>query len=185
MTREISANLGRRSRAGVEGSGWLWQVTRGDQVASVVIEISASAKSGGRSARWSSDDFLGDRFWGQVQGPSGRLKALRGRGAAGKRTSRVAGKALQQALFISRVAEARTSMVRRGSTVRVRQRALMKCLQISISCQRFMQHAGTSRVRLWYSRRRATSRDASDTAHRYGIEARSRERPASKHHLLP
>ena len=27
------------------------------------------------------DDFLGDRFWGQVQGSSGRLKALRERGA--------------------------------------------------------------------------------------------------------
>jgi hypothetical protein len=40
-----------------------------------------------------SDDFLGDRFWGQVQGVSGRLKALRGGGAAGRRISRVAGKA--------------------------------------------------------------------------------------------
>jgi hypothetical protein len=53
------------------------------------------------------DGFLGDRFWGQVQGFSGRLKALRGRGATHRRTSRVAGKA----------------MLRRGSTVRVRQRA--------------------------------------------------------------
>src|SRR3954462_601939 len=26
------------------------------------------------------DDLLGDRFWGQVQGSSGRLKALRGKG---------------------------------------------------------------------------------------------------------
>ena len=40
-----------------------------------------------------ADDFLGDRFWGHVQGSSGRLKALRGRGAAGRRTSRDAGKA--------------------------------------------------------------------------------------------
>ena len=28
------------------------------------------------------DRFLGDRFWGQVQVPSGRLKGLRGGGAA-------------------------------------------------------------------------------------------------------
>src|SRR4051794_20226823 len=35
------------------------------------------------------------------------LKALQGRGAAGSRTSRVAGKAHYQALFIGRVAEGR------------------------------------------------------------------------------
>ena len=40
-------------------------------------------------------------------------------------------------------------MVRRGSTVRVRQRASMKCLQIGISRRLFMQHAGTPRVHLW------------------------------------
>jgi hypothetical protein len=46
MTREISANLGRRSRAGVEGSGWLWQITRGDQVASILIEVSCEREVG-------------------------------------------------------------------------------------------------------------------------------------------
>jgi len=37
----------------------------------------------------------------------------------------------------------RSSMVRRGSTVRVRQRASAKCLQIGICCRLFEQHAGT------------------------------------------
>jgi hypothetical protein len=51
------------------------------------------------SAGWSSDDFLGDRFWGQVQGFSGKLKALQGRGRRAEQPavlegdSRVAGKA--------------------------------------------------------------------------------------------
>src|SRR5439155_23029581 len=46
-----------------------------------------------KSARRSADDFLGDRSWGQVQGSSGRFNALRGRGAADRRTNRDAGKA--------------------------------------------------------------------------------------------
>jgi hypothetical protein len=37
----------------------------------------------GRRGAVLEDDFLGDRFWGQAQGFSGRLEALRGRGAAG------------------------------------------------------------------------------------------------------
>jgi hypothetical protein len=44
---EIGANLGRHERAGVDARGWLWEITRGDQVAQVVIEISGTA--------WSSD----------------------------------------------------------------------------------------------------------------------------------
>jgi hypothetical protein len=44
---EISANLGRHTRTGVAADGWLWEITRGDQVAHVVIEISRTA--------WSSD----------------------------------------------------------------------------------------------------------------------------------
>src|SRR5207245_10161970 len=47
-----------------------------------------------------------------------------------------------------------------GSTVRVRQRAYTKFLQMGISCRLLVQHAGTRRVHLWYSRRRATSRGA-------------------------
>jgi len=52
----------------------------------------------------------------------------------------------------------RSSMVRRGSTVRVRQRASPKCLQIGISCRLSAQHAGTARVHLWYARRFAITR---------------------------
>jgi hypothetical protein len=44
---EISANLGRYARTGVDGAGWLWEITRGEQVARVVIEISGTA--------WSND----------------------------------------------------------------------------------------------------------------------------------
>jgi hypothetical protein len=47
VTWEISANLGRRPRPGVDAGGWLWEITRGDQVAQVFIEISPTA--------WSSD----------------------------------------------------------------------------------------------------------------------------------
>jgi hypothetical protein len=44
---KISANLGRHERRGVDARGWLWAITRGDQTAQVVIEISGTA--------WSSD----------------------------------------------------------------------------------------------------------------------------------
>jgi hypothetical protein len=44
---QITANLGRHARAGVDARGWLWEITRGVQVAQVVIEISGTA--------WSSD----------------------------------------------------------------------------------------------------------------------------------
>jgi hypothetical protein len=49
MNWEISATLGRRTRAGVKARGYLWQITHGDQVACVLIEISATA--------WSSDSL--------------------------------------------------------------------------------------------------------------------------------
>jgi hypothetical protein len=44
---EIIANLGRHARPGGDGSGWLWEISRDDQVARVVIEISEAA--------WSTD----------------------------------------------------------------------------------------------------------------------------------
>ena len=44
---EIKANLGRYARTGADAHGWLWEITRGTQVAQVVIEISGTA--------WSSD----------------------------------------------------------------------------------------------------------------------------------
>jgi hypothetical protein len=51
-------------------------------------------------------------------------------------------------------------MVRRGSTVRVRQRACMKCLQMALLCCLNLEHADTFRTHLRYARRIATSRDA-------------------------
>jgi hypothetical protein len=47
MGWEIRANLGKHVRAGVDARGWLWEITRGAQVAQVAIEISGTA--------WSSD----------------------------------------------------------------------------------------------------------------------------------
>jgi len=47
MGWEIRANLGSHVRRGVDARGWLWEITRGAQVAHVVVEISGSA--------WSSD----------------------------------------------------------------------------------------------------------------------------------
>jgi hypothetical protein len=40
---EISANLGQHSRSGVDARGWLWEITRGEEVARVLIEVSAEA----------------------------------------------------------------------------------------------------------------------------------------------
>ena len=40
-------NLGRHVSTGSDARGWLWEITRGDQVARIVIEISGTA--------WSSD----------------------------------------------------------------------------------------------------------------------------------
>ena len=47
MSWEIRANQGRYARAGVDAHGWLWEITRGAEVAQVVVEISETA--------WSSD----------------------------------------------------------------------------------------------------------------------------------
>jgi hypothetical protein len=44
---EISSNLGRRARSGVDARGWVWEITRGHQAAQVLIEVSEAA--------WSTD----------------------------------------------------------------------------------------------------------------------------------
>ncbi len=44
---EIRSSLGRHARPEGDGSGWLWELGRDDQVAQVMIEISEAA--------WSSD----------------------------------------------------------------------------------------------------------------------------------
>jgi hypothetical protein len=43
MGWQISANLGRHVRAGADARGWRWEITRGAEVAQVVIEISGRA----------------------------------------------------------------------------------------------------------------------------------------------
>jgi hypothetical protein len=43
---EIRTNLGRHARPGGDGSGWLWEVSRDDQVARVMIEISEASEVG-------------------------------------------------------------------------------------------------------------------------------------------
>ena len=47
MGWQIGANLGRHVRAGADARGWRWEITRGADVAQVVIEISGRA--------WSAD----------------------------------------------------------------------------------------------------------------------------------
>jgi hypothetical protein len=47
MGWQIGANLGRHVCAGADAHGWRWELTRGADVAQVVIEISESA--------WSAD----------------------------------------------------------------------------------------------------------------------------------
>jgi hypothetical protein len=50
MGWQISANLGGHVRAGAGARGWRWEITRGADVAQVVIEISGRA--------WSADPVL-------------------------------------------------------------------------------------------------------------------------------
>lgn len=47
MGWQISANLGRTACAGSDARGWRWEISRGNEVAQVVIEISGTA--------WSAD----------------------------------------------------------------------------------------------------------------------------------
>jgi hypothetical protein len=48
MSWQISPNLGRHVRAGADARGWHWEITRGAEVAQVVIEISGRAWSADR-----------------------------------------------------------------------------------------------------------------------------------------
>lgn len=66
---EISANLGRHERPGVDARGWLWTITRGDQAARVVIEISGTA--------WSSDPLRLPEDTRQALETDGRTELLK------------------------------------------------------------------------------------------------------------
>ena len=66
---EISANVGRHQRPGVDARGWLWALTRGDQAVEVVIEISETA--------WSSDPLRLPEDTRQALETDGRTELLK------------------------------------------------------------------------------------------------------------
>ncbi len=66
---EISANLGRQERPGVDARGWLWKITRGDQAVEVVIEITGTA--------WSSDPLRLPEATRQALETDGRTALLK------------------------------------------------------------------------------------------------------------
>jgi hypothetical protein len=66
---EISASLGRHARTGVDAGGWLWEITRGDQVAHVLIEISGTA--------WASDPLRLPEETRQALETDGRTELLK------------------------------------------------------------------------------------------------------------
>jgi hypothetical protein len=70
MSWEISANLGRQTRAGVDAHGWLWEITRGAQLAYVLIEIS--------DATWLSDPLRLPDDTRQALETDGRTELLKG-----------------------------------------------------------------------------------------------------------
>ena len=57
---------------------------------------------------------LGARFWGQVEGFVGALRDHRGKGAASRETSQIAGKARYQARFPDRIASGRSLYGKEG-----------------------------------------------------------------------
>ena len=69
MGWEIGANLGRHARTGVEAHGWLWEITRHDQVAHVVVELSRTA--------WSSDPRRLPKDTRQALETDGRAELLK------------------------------------------------------------------------------------------------------------
>ena len=69
MSWEVSTSLGRHARAGADARGWLWEITRGDQVAHVLIEISGTA--------WSSDPLRLPEDTRQALETDGRTELLK------------------------------------------------------------------------------------------------------------
>jgi hypothetical protein len=76
------------------------------------------------NARRASAIAAGDRFWGQVPAVPGVSRALRGRGERNSENAVVQGIRGGRPVSGDCQGPPETSMVRRGSTVRVRQRAL-------------------------------------------------------------
>ena len=83
---------------------------------------------------------------GYQTGTSARARSGTGGHCRHNPSSPFAGQMCSQVTARARRDRLRTSMVRRGSTVRVRQRGCTKCLQIGISSRLCVQHAGTPRV---------------------------------------
>jgi hypothetical protein len=102
------------------------------------------------------EGHLGDRFWGQVRGFSGRFKASWGRDRLAAELVNLRAKALYERESAAHCRESKSSMVRRGSTVRVRQRAWQNPLQIEWSACRFRKRrsrAGTCGAGAMFARR--------------------------------
>jgi hypothetical protein len=66
---QISANLGRHTRTGVDAAGWLWEITRSEEVAQVVIEVSETA--------WSDDPLRLPEDTRQALETDGRTELLK------------------------------------------------------------------------------------------------------------
>jgi hypothetical protein len=90
---------------------------------------------------------LGARFWGQVRGFAGRLRTLRGKGAANEKTKRIAGKPHYQALFPDHIAAGRSLHGKEGVDGSSPSEGFdTKSLQIGKLCclhWRARNHAGT------------------------------------------
>ena len=89
---------------------------------------------------------LGDTFWGQVPGPPGQLGSVHATLVIAREPLQLLGEAPCRARARAAAGQGEFSMVRRGSTVRVRQRASLKCLQTGPlpcrACKR-LSRAGT------------------------------------------
>jgi hypothetical protein len=86
---------------------------------------------------------LGDRFWGQVRGLSGRPKACQGRDRLAAELVNLRAKALYERESAARCRESKSSMVRRGSPVRVRKRASANSLYNPIFSRLWLSSAQT------------------------------------------
>jgi hypothetical protein len=69
VTWQISANLGRHARKGGDAHGWLWEITRVDQVVHVLVEVSETA--------WASDPLRLSEDTRQALETDGRAELLK------------------------------------------------------------------------------------------------------------
>jgi len=129
-------------------------------------------------SRPASADSVGDRFWGQVRGFPGRLRALQDKGATRRETSQVAGKARRQALFQRHIADGKEGVGGSSPPEGLRKSPANGHTVLSVLA-RFRLFAGTRRVHFGtggHSRARATEPRPWARSHRR-IRALEREAP--------